>query len=84
MLVGVAEALYQRHGASFDRILTFRGTTRMYASRHRDDISNNPKAVGTSGIFIETHGNVTDKKRRAGQLLKLFGHSPDDLRIEEG
>ena len=84
MLVGVAEALYRRHGASFDRILTFRGTTRMYASRDRDDISNNPKAVGTSGIFIETHGNVTDKKRRAGQLLKLFGHSPDDLRIEEG
>lgn len=84
MLVGVAEALYRRHGASFDRILTLRGRTRMYASRHHDDISQNPKMVGTSGIYIETHGNVADKKRRAGQFLKLFGHSPDDLRIEEG
>lgn len=82
MLVGVAEALYQRHGASFDRILSFRGRTQMYASRHRDDISYNPKVVGTSGIFIETHGDVATKKRRAGQLLKLFGHSADDLTIE--
>jgi len=84
MLVGVAEALYQRHEASFDRILTLRGRTRLYASRQRDDISQNPKMIGTSGIFIETHGNVADKKRRAGQFLSLFGHSPDDLRIEEG
>ncbi len=82
MLVGVAEALYRRHGASFDRILTFRGRTSLYASRRRDDISYNPKVVGTSGIFIETHGDVATKKRRAGQLLKLFGHSAEDLRIE--
>ncbi|MXZ68054.1 MAG: hypothetical protein F4Z17_03455 [Acidimicrobiia bacterium] len=82
MLVGVAEALYQRHGASFDQILTFQGRTRMYASRNREDISYNPKLVGTSGIYIETHGNVADKKRRAGQFLQLFGHSPDDLQIE--
>ncbi len=82
MLVGVAEALYKRHGASFDRILTLRGTTRLYASRDREDISYNPKLVGTSGIYIETHGNVADKIRRAGQFLELFRHSPDDLRIE--
>ena len=56
----------------------------MYASRNRDDISYNPKAVGTSGIYTDTHGSVAGKKRRAGQLLRLFGHSPDDLRIEEG
>ena len=84
MLVGVAEALYQRHGASFDQILGFRGRTRMYASRNRDDITHNPKAVGTSGIFIETHGSVATKKRRAGQFLELFGHSPGDIRFEEG
>ena len=82
MLVGVAEALYKRHGASFDRILTFRGKTRLYASRNRHDISYNPKVVGTSGIYIETHGSVAGKKRRAGQFLELFGHSPGDLRIE--
>ncbi|MYF82803.1 MAG: hypothetical protein F4176_01280 [Acidimicrobiia bacterium] len=84
MLVGVAEALHQRHGTSFDRILTLRGQTRLYASRNREDISYNPKLVGTSGIYIETHGNKADKMRRAGQFLEFFGHSPDDLRIEEG
>ena len=86
MLVGVAEALHRRHGQDFERILTMRGKTRTYASRRKDDISANnsanPKAVGSSGIYIETHGSSGELTRRAGQLLDLFGHSADDLRIE--
>lgn len=86
MLVGVAEALHRRHGQDFERILTMRGKTRTYASRRKDDISANnsanPKAVGSSGIYIETHGSSGELTRRAGQLLDLFGHSADDLTIE--
>ena len=86
MLVGVAEALHRRHGQDFERILTMRGKTRTYASRRKDDISANnsanPKAVGSSGIYIETHGSSGELTRRAGQLLELFGHPAEDLRIE--
>ena len=82
MLVGVAEALYRRHSTNFDRVLTLRGRKHPYASRRKDDIQSNPKAVGTSGIYIETHGNSEAVTRRAAQLLELFGHPAEDLRIE--
>ena len=82
MLVGVAEALYRRHGVSFDRILTVRGRKHPYAARSRDDIAKAPRAVGTSGIYIETNASAKDLRRRAIQYLGLFGHPADDLRIE--
>lgn len=82
MLVGVAEALYQRHATNFDRVLTLHGRKHPYASRRKEDIQSNPKAVGSSGIYIETHGNSKAVTRRATQLLDLFGHSAEDLRIE--
>lgn len=82
MLVGVADALYRKHGQDFDLILTLRGRKHQYASRRMDDISSNPKAVGASGIFIETHGSANAVSRRAAQILEMFGHPADDLRIE--
>ncbi len=82
MLVGVAEALYQRHGHNFDHILTLRGKKYPFASRQKDDIAANPKAVGTSGIYINTHGSAKTVSQRAARFLMLFGHPADDLRIE--
>ncbi len=82
MLVGVAEALHQRHGRDFDRILTLRGRKYPHASRDPDELAASPKAVGTSGIFIETHGSAEQLKHQAAKFLKLFGHSADDLTIE--
>lgn len=82
LLVGVAESLYQRHGQGFaDRILGLEGTKHPYASRSEHDVRA-PKAVGISGIYVDTNLSSVDIRRRANQLLKLFGHSADDLRIE--
>lgn len=82
LLVGVSESLYQRHGQSFaDRILGLEGTKHPYAARSEHDVRA-PKAVGVSGIYIDTNLSSADIKRRANQLLKLFGHSAEDLRIE--
>lgn len=82
MLVGVAEDLHQRHGRGFDRILTLRGRKYPHASRDPDKLAATPKLVGTSEIYIETHGSAEQLKHQAGKFLKLFGHSADDLRIE--
>ena len=83
MVVGVADLLHRRHGDRFEDILTFRGRTRTYASRRKEDILTNPRLVGSSGIWIEVPGPVPYKKRRAARLLEHFGHSRDDLRFEE-
>ena len=81
LLVGVAEALYHRHGQSFDRILDLRSSKHPYASRSENDVRA-PKVVGTSGIYIHSNLSSSMIKRRANELLELFGHQADDLRIE--
>ena len=82
MLVGVAESLHRRHGHSFDRILTVRGRKYPHASRDPDELAASPKVVGSSGIYIETHGSAEQLRQQAAKFLKLFGHPAEDLRIE--
>ncbi len=82
LLVGVAEALYQQHGQGFaDRILDLQGRKNPYASRSEDDVVA-PKLVGASGIYLHTNLSSAAIKRRAMELLELFGYSAEDLRIE--
>ena len=82
LLVGVAEALYQQHGQGFaDRILDLQGRKNPYASRSEDDVVA-PKPVGASGIYLHTNLSSAAIKRRAMELLELFGYSAEDLRIE--
>lgn len=81
LLVGVADSLYQRHGHSFDRILDLEGRKQPYASRSKNAVPA-PKIVGTSGIYLHTNLSSDAIKRRATELLELFGHPEEDLRIE--
>ena len=81
LLVGVAEALYLRHGQSFDRVLDLHGRKNPYASRNEDDVVA-PKAVGSSGIYMHTNLSSAMIKSRANELLELFGHPAEDLSIE--
>ncbi len=81
LLVGVAEALYQRHGRGFDRVLDLQGRKHPYASRSEDDVRA-AKVVGTSGIYLHTNLSSAMIKRRSNELLELFGYSAEDLRVE--
>ena len=76
--------LYRRHVDTFDRILTVRGRKHPHASRDPKELAAAPKVVGTSGIYIETHGSAPQLKRQAARFLELFGHSSEELRIDEG
>ena len=81
MLIGVAESLYHRHARNFERILDLEGRKHPYASRHEDHVRE-PRAVGDSGIYMHTNLSSDAIKRRIGEILDLFGHSAEDLRIE--
>lgn len=81
MLIGVVESLYHRHPHNFERILVLRGRIHPYASRHEDRVRE-PRAVGDSGIYMHTNLSADAIKRRIGEILQLFGHSAEDLRIE--
>ena len=81
MLVTVADALYGRHRADFDRVLDKRGRKHPWASRNSDDIPWAPKLVGSSGIYIETGFDARAMERRARGLLRLFGYDASELEI---
>lgn len=80
VLLGVVQALYERHSGEFHKALKLRG-------RKLPWISKDPRELrGASGIkgspyFIDVHLSAKSIKQRCDQLLKLFGHSSKDLEI---
>lgn len=77
----VADALHERHGDDFDRILDHRTSSgNPVASRNPDDLRR-PTPVGSTGINLEKNLNRKQIRQRARFFLNLFGHSPSDLEI---
>ena len=77
----VAEALHQRHGDDFDRILDYRTRSgNPFASRNTDDLRY-PTPAGSTGIYLEKNLNGKQIRQRAFFFLERFGHSPSDLEI---
>ena len=81
LLVTLAEAIRSQRRQDFDRVLDIRGTKRQYFSRDHNQLRE-PRELGGSGIFVETHWSADGTVKMCGKLLALFGYSADELRIE--
>ena len=81
LLVTLASTIHSQRGQDFDIVLGMRGTKRTYFSRDQYKLRE-PKEVGESGIFVETHWSADGTVKMCDKLLALFRYSPDDLRIE--
>lgn len=80
--IGVAERLYERHGnCGFGHIVGKPNGRRSYVEYGNVEMAS-PHRIGNSRYQIETHGSSEALKRRWAVLLKLLGHSENDLRIE--
>ena len=77
---GVVEALYERHGADFDRILQLRGSKHKYASLNPDDLRN-PRQVASSRYYFDYVWCGDARRASLNKLLALFGYPPSDLEI---
>lgn len=83
LLVFVAEQIQVRHPQDFfAKASQLRGRMHIYVSRDTRDMKE-PREVGVSGIFIETHLSASNMINRSHQLLELFGYSASDLQIHE-
>ena len=80
VLITVATELQLKHPDSFKRILDLRGRKRRYASLDPDELRS-PAQIGSSAVFLETHWSAKDIRKRADELLELFGHPPTALMI---
>lgn len=83
LLVFVAEQIQVRHPQDFfAKASQLRGRRHIYVSRDTRDMKE-PREIGVSGIFIETHLSASNIINRSHQLLELFGYSASDLQVHE-
>ena len=81
MLVGVFVALHTRHEVEF---LT---TARSLWGKHRPWVSNDlgelhePRIIGQTGLYAETHLSAKAIQRRCHRLLHAFGYPDGDLEV---
>jgi predicted type IV restriction endonuclease len=81
MLISLADVLYQTHKTDFRRVLSMHGTKRTYFSQSPDKMRE-PRKVGNSGFYVETHWSAKSMVKLTLDLLALFGYSEQELKIE--
>jgi len=79
----VAEQMQIRHPQDFfAKASQLKGRRHHYVSRSAQYMKE-PREIGMSGIFIETHMSAMNCVGRSRQLLELFGYSASDMQIHE-
>ena len=81
VLLTVVEALHDRHGDDFNRILEVKGTKFPFAARDPEMLKAAYREVRSSGIFIDVHCSAQQAIARSRRFLKFFGHNASDLEV---
>jgi hypothetical protein len=80
LLMKVSEKLYERHKDSFQKCLTLQGTRMKYFSTNSKELDQ-PKQIGISKYYAETHLNANSIVRRCRELMELFRYGEKYLDI---
>lgn len=80
VLLGIAQALYERHSDEFHKALELRGRKRPWISTNRKQLRA-AGAIKGSPYFVEMNLSAKAIGLRCRRLLELFGHSSEDLEI---
>jgi len=78
LLIGVAAVVYQQHGNDFDHM-----TKQVSWISRNSNLLNSPHKVPGSPFYVNSYAGAKALEARCRRLLKIFGHSPDDLKIIE-
>ena len=77
-LIALAEEIYRRHRAEFDKVRTLSG---WYSSEERFP-SRPPSPIADSGWYVYTNINTDTKIAKCNELVRLFGYRKEDLIIQ--
>lgn len=80
VLMGVVQALYERHSGEFHKALELRGRKLPWISANRKEFRV-AGAIKGSPYFVELNLSAKAIQLRCSQLLELFGHGSKDLEI---
>ena len=77
-LKAIAEEIYRRHRAEFDKVRTLSG---WYSSEERFP-SRPPSPIADSGWYVYTNITTDIKIAKCNELVRLFGYRKEDLIIQ--
>lgn len=81
LLINLAEIIYHAHRSDFRKVLSMHGTKRIYFSQSPEQMRE-PRKVGDSGLYVETHWSAKSMVKLSLDLLALFGYTDQDLKID--
>lgn len=81
ILKTVADLLYKKHSAEFDKVLQLRGRKHPYAALDPEALMSNSYQIQSSPYFIDMHLGAKDTRRRAELFLTTFGYDKSDLEV---
>jgi predicted type IV restriction endonuclease len=81
LLATVSEVIHQEHPSQFSKVLSIRGSKRIYFSQSENQLRE-PRAIGNSGFYVETHWAADAMTKISYDLLSRFGYQPSDLVID--
>ena len=82
VLLVVAEAVYERHPHDFlERTEAMAGRKRPFTSVGQSELSESPREIASTGIFVEANFSAVDMEKKCRRLLELFGYPASDLEI---
>lgn len=81
VLIGLCEVIRRARPREFRKVLGLSSRFRPYFSKNASEFRASTE-IGQTGIFANTNLNVNGILKHCGDVLKLFGYSPDDLEIE--
>lgn len=78
LLATLSEAIQQKHPSQFSKVLSMRGSKRIYFSQSENQLQE-PRPIGNSGFYVETKCDADAMVRNSYNLLSRFGYQASDL-----
>ena len=82
LLMKILEIMYSKHGKDFNKVLNMPGRKRQYFSYDPQTLGTAQK-IGDTNIYVEVKLGSEGIVRLCYDVIKLFGYSDDDLKIEK-
>lgn len=82
LLMKILEIIYSKHGSDFNKVLDMPGKKRQYFSYDPQTLGTAQK-FGDTNIYVEVKLGSEGIVRLCYDVIKLFGYSDDDLKIEK-
>ncbi len=81
LLLGICDEMNNLYKRDFEKVLALKGTKRPYFTKNANQLKIPEKIKGTD-IFVETNFSANSIVRLCEDVLSLFGHDKDSLKIE--